>query len=69
VEFIPTGGINLGNLPHYLAFDRVVACGGSWIAPTEWIAAKEFDRIRNEAERAVILVRELGTGGGFGGGA
>jgi 2-dehydro-3-deoxyphosphogluconate aldolase/(4S)-4-hydroxy-2-oxoglutarate aldolase len=69
VEFIPTGGINLGNLPNYLAFDRVVACGGSWMAPMEWIAAKQFDRIRAEAERAAALVRELGAGGGFGGGA
>jgi 2-dehydro-3-deoxyphosphogluconate aldolase/(4S)-4-hydroxy-2-oxoglutarate aldolase len=69
IEFIPTGGINLANLPSYLAFNRVVACGGSWLAPTEWIAGKHFDRIRFEVERAVNLVRELGAGGGFGGGA
>jgi 2-dehydro-3-deoxyphosphogluconate aldolase/(4S)-4-hydroxy-2-oxoglutarate aldolase len=69
VEFIPTGGINIGNLPNYLAFDRVVACGGSWMAPTEWIAGRQFDRIRGEAERAATLVRELGAGSGFGGGA
>lgn len=68
VEFMPTGGINLGNLPTYLAFHRVVACGGSWIAPTEWIATKQFDRIRSETERAVRLVRELTTGAGFAGG-
>ena len=69
VEFMPTGGINLANLPTYLAFKRVVACGGSWMAPTEWIATKQFDRIRSETEKAVGLVRELMTCAGIAGGA
>ena len=69
VEFMPTGGINLGTLSTYLAFERVVACGGSWMAPTEWIATKQFDRIRDETQKAVRLVRELTTGVGFAGGA
>jgi 2-dehydro-3-deoxyphosphogluconate aldolase/(4S)-4-hydroxy-2-oxoglutarate aldolase len=69
VEFMPTGGINLGNLANYLAFKRVFACGGSWMAPTEWIASKQFDRIRTETENAVRLVRELATGSGFAGGS
>jgi len=68
VDFMPTGGINLGNLATYLAFKRVVACGGSWMAPTEWIAMKQFDRIRAETEKAVRLVRELTAGAGFAGG-
>jgi 2-dehydro-3-deoxyphosphogluconate aldolase/(4S)-4-hydroxy-2-oxoglutarate aldolase len=53
VNFMPTGGINANNIGSYLAFNRVVACGGSWMAPTEWIAAKQFDRIRDESRRAV----------------
>ena len=53
LEFIPTGGINATNVASYLAFKKVVACGGSWMAPTEWIAAKAFDRIRDESLRAV----------------
>lgn len=58
VSFMPTGGINLTNVVHYLAFKRVVACGGSWMAPVDWIAAKQFDRIRDAAARAVEVVRE-----------
>jgi 2-dehydro-3-deoxyphosphogluconate aldolase/(4S)-4-hydroxy-2-oxoglutarate aldolase len=58
VEFIPTGGINLANLGDYLAFERVVACGGSWMAPAESIAARRFDVIRAETERAMQVVRE-----------
>src|SRR5690606_27864299 len=31
VEFIPTGGIGLEQLPAYLSFRRVAAVGGSWM--------------------------------------
>lgn len=55
VSFIPTGGVAPGNLATYLAFSRVVACGGSWMAPGEWIAAKQFDRIRETSREAVAL--------------
>lgn len=59
MRFMPTGGINAGNIGEYLAFDKVVACGGSWMAPAEWIRAKQFERIRQETERAVQAVRTL----------
>lgn len=32
VSFIPTGGVNRGNLDEYLAFDKVAAVGGSFLA-------------------------------------
>jgi 2-dehydro-3-deoxyphosphogluconate aldolase/(4S)-4-hydroxy-2-oxoglutarate aldolase len=57
VEFIPTGGIKGGHLASYLAFGKVVACGGSWMAPQAWIAAGEFERIRQEVQRAMQAVR------------
>jgi 2-dehydro-3-deoxyphosphogluconate aldolase/(4S)-4-hydroxy-2-oxoglutarate aldolase len=56
VEFMPTGGISLGNIASYLAFPKVVACGGSWIAPSDWIARGEFDRITDEVKKAVATV-------------
>ena len=31
VGFMPTGGVNLNNLADYLAFDRIVACGGTYM--------------------------------------
>jgi 2-dehydro-3-deoxyphosphogluconate aldolase / (4S)-4-hydroxy-2-oxoglutarate aldolase len=58
VTFMPTGGINASNVKTYLAFNRVVACGGSWMAPSDWIAAKLFDRVRAEAASAVAAIRE-----------
>jgi 2-dehydro-3-deoxyphosphogluconate aldolase/(4S)-4-hydroxy-2-oxoglutarate aldolase len=43
VEFLPSGGIGLSNVAAYLSSPRVVACGGSWMAPTDWISAGQFD--------------------------
>lgn len=57
LEFMPTGGITLQNVGSYLAFNKVVACGGSWMAPNDWIAAGEFDRIAAEVSKAVATVQ------------
>lgn len=62
VWFMPTGGINATNIGSYLAFKRVVACGGSWMALSDWIAAKQFDRIRDESHRAAAAVRGTPSG-------
>lgn len=61
LAFMPTGGIDAGKLPDYLAFDRVLACGGSWMAPAELLRAGRFDAIRDETARAVSLVRSAGV--------
>ena len=31
LQFMPTGGINLNNVEEYLEYDRILACGGSWM--------------------------------------
>ena len=64
VSFIPTGGIGPANLASYLAFPRVVACGGSWMAPNELIAARQFDRIRETTQAAVAIANAARTTGG-----
>jgi 2-dehydro-3-deoxyphosphogluconate aldolase/(4S)-4-hydroxy-2-oxoglutarate aldolase len=55
LEFLPSGGISAANLADYLAYERVVACGGSWMAPQSMIKAGEFDRIRDETAKAVAI--------------
>ncbi|HEV8365087.1 MAG TPA: bifunctional 4-hydroxy-2-oxoglutarate aldolase/2-dehydro-3-deoxy-phosphogluconate aldolase [Gemmatimonadaceae bacterium] len=57
IDFIPTGGVNASNLASYLAFKRVIACGGSWMAPAEWIAQQRFDRIKDESLVASAIAR------------
>ena len=59
VRFIPTGGLSAANLASYLALESVVACGGSWMAPSEWIAAKQFDRIRDVTREATMVAGTL----------
>lgn len=53
LRFMPTGGISAKNLNDYLSFDKIVACGGSWMVPAELIAAKDFDGIAALTRQAV----------------
>jgi 2-dehydro-3-deoxyphosphogluconate aldolase/(4S)-4-hydroxy-2-oxoglutarate aldolase len=59
IEFIPTGGISTANIATYLGFKKVIACGGSWMAPADWIAAGDFQRIRAETAHAVKVVNAV----------
>ena len=59
VRFIPTGGVSAANVASYLALEAVVACGGSWMAPAEWIAAKQFERIREVTREAATVAGTL----------
>ncbi|MCC7010781.1 MAG: bifunctional 4-hydroxy-2-oxoglutarate aldolase/2-dehydro-3-deoxy-phosphogluconate aldolase [Acidobacteria bacterium] len=62
LEYLPTGGISAANLAAYLSFDKVVACGGSWMTPAAWIAAGAFDRVRDAARDAVAAARPAAAG-------
>lgn len=59
VRYIPTGGITLENLRKYLAFNKVLACGGTWMVKSDWIAAQRFDLIRDRVWQSVQVVREV----------
>ena len=53
MKFMPTGGINAKNINSYLAFDKILACGGSWMVKKDLVAAGEFDKIRDLTKEAV----------------
>lgn len=57
LKFCPTGGIDMRNAAAYLALPNVVAVGGSWVAPNDAIAARDFSRITALAREAAGLVR------------
>lgn len=59
VNFMPTGGIDSKNICDYLAFDRVVACGGSWMVPTDAVLNKDWDKITALTREAVVLMLGL----------
>jgi 2-dehydro-3-deoxyphosphogluconate aldolase / (4S)-4-hydroxy-2-oxoglutarate aldolase len=59
MNFIPTGGVSMKNIGEYLAFKRVIACGGTWMAPADWIAAGDFNRVKEETAKAVAAVQTI----------
>ena len=58
VKFMPTGGINATNVREYLAYDRILACGGSWMVKGSLVDAGEFDKIEELTREAVEIVKE-----------
>ncbi len=45
VSFMPTGGINPNNAQEYLALKSVVACGGTWMVPTDLMDKDDWDTL------------------------
>lgn len=69
LNFMPTGGINGGNLLDYLAFDRIIACGGTWMVKKELIENGRWEtitQISRDAERQLLglTIRGLTLSGG-----
>jgi len=59
LKFMPTGGINPENVKEYLAYDKILACGGSWMVKKDLIANHEFDKIRDMVSEAASIVKEV----------
>ena len=57
-KFIPTGGINATNVRDYLAYGRILACGGSWMVKNDLIKAGDYARITALAKEAAEIVKE-----------
>jgi 2-dehydro-3-deoxyphosphogluconate aldolase/(4S)-4-hydroxy-2-oxoglutarate aldolase len=45
VRFCPTGGIDAGSAPRYLALPNVITVGGSWMVPGAALAARDWNAI------------------------
>lgn len=59
VHFIPTGGVDAGNLASYLELPNVVACGGSWPVAPAILRGRAFERVELLAREAVGVVTEM----------
>lgn len=57
LKFIPTGGISTKNAPEYLAYDKILAVGGSWVASKDLINAGKFDEIEKITKESVAMVK------------
>ena len=56
VRFIPTGGVNTGNLSDYLAHPAVLAVGGTWMVAPDLLAAGRWDEVTRRTAAAVAAV-------------
>ncbi len=56
IQFIPTGGINQNNVNSYLAFNKVLACGGSWMVKADLISSGQFDEITRLTKEAMAAM-------------
>ena len=54
IKFMPTGGINEDNMLSYLAFDKIIACGGSFMVKDSLIEAGKFEEITALTRSAVF---------------
>ncbi|MBQ7569843.1 MAG: bifunctional 4-hydroxy-2-oxoglutarate aldolase/2-dehydro-3-deoxy-phosphogluconate aldolase [Synergistaceae bacterium] len=59
LKFIPTGGINSKNVRDYLMYDKILACGGSWMVKKDLIAAGQWDKIKSMVKEAAEIVKEM----------
>ena len=57
LKFIPTGGTSTKNAPEYLAYDKILAVGGSWVASKDLINAGKFDEIAKITKESVAMVK------------
>ena len=59
MKFMPTGGINATNIRDYLACDKILACGGSWMVKGDLISAGKFDEIQKLTSEVAAIVKEI----------
>lgn len=59
LNFMPTGGINADNVRDYLKYERIVACGGSWMVSGSLVKEGKFDEIENMVREAAAIVKEI----------
>jgi len=59
MKFMPTGGINATNVRDYLACDKILACGGSWMVKGDLISAGNFAEIEKLTREAAEIVKEI----------
>lgn len=53
MRFMPTGGVTADNLNNYLAYNKIVCCGGSWIVPYNLLAAEDWAGITKLCREAI----------------
>ena len=53
IRFMPTGGINAKNITSYLDYEKIVACGGTWMVKKDMINNHEWEKITSICKESV----------------
>ena len=53
LKFMPTGGVNTNNLNDYLSFDKIIACGGTWMVSNDLIDNQQWEEITRITKEAI----------------
>jgi 2-dehydro-3-deoxyphosphogluconate aldolase/(4S)-4-hydroxy-2-oxoglutarate aldolase len=56
IKFVPTGGIDAGKLNSYISFNKVIACGGSWMVTKELFKSGNYETITKLSKEALYTV-------------
>ena len=59
MKFMPTGGLNAENVRDYLGYEKIFACGGSWMVKGALIREGKYDEIKRLSAEAVQIVKEV----------
>ena len=58
MDFMVTGGLSRDNMASYLAWERILAIGGSWMVKKDLLIAEDYDQVSRLTAEAVQMVRE-----------
>jgi 2-dehydro-3-deoxyphosphogluconate aldolase/(4S)-4-hydroxy-2-oxoglutarate aldolase len=56
IKFMPTGGIDIKNLNTYLSFNKVIACGGSWMVNKDLITSGNYETVTKLSKEALFAM-------------
>ncbi len=57
LRWMPTGGVNAKNMLDYLSFNKIIACGGTWMVKKDLIDSEnwaEIERLTREAVNTML---------------
>ncbi|SHK54824.1 2-dehydro-3-deoxyphosphogluconate aldolase / (4S)-4-hydroxy-2-oxoglutarate aldolase [Selenomonas ruminantium] len=57
--FMPTGGLTPENVRAYLADEKILACGGSWMVKQQMMAEGDWEGIARLVREAAAIVKEV----------
>lgn len=54
IKFCPTGGISAQNSDEYLSLKNVIAVGGTWVCPNDWVINEDWQSITDACNKAML---------------